>query len=91
MASARRRHETGRRRETRTLSVEWILTLAACVASVCTFGVAIWQSSRPRKDSLRARWVPWKFVVLLAGAVMVYALLHVLTLLGFKPRPGHPY
>jgi hypothetical protein len=91
MASARLRHETGRRRETRTLSVEWILTLASLAAAVSIYGVAIWQSSRKRKDSLRARWVPWKFVVLLAAAVMVYALVHVLTLLGFKPGAGRPY
>ncbi len=73
------------------LSFDWIITIAAFAAAVAVFGAAVWQSGRTRKDSLRARWIPWKFVVLLAGAIMVYAAVHMMTLLGFKPGLGRPF
>lgn len=71
----------------------WPLTVAAIIADIALLGLAVWQSGRPRKDSLDARWIPWKFVILLAGAFLVYLAVHVANLMGVHtgdPNPVRP-
>lgn len=63
-------------------------TLAAMAVTAAILGLAFWQAHRPRKDSIRARWIPWRFVMLLAGAALVILLVHVVNLMGV--RTGNP-
>jgi hypothetical protein len=53
-------------------------------------GLAAWQSSRPRKDSLQTKWIPWRFVVLASGAVLVLAAVHAVNLMGIETGGGMP-
>lgn len=45
-------------------------------------GAALWQDSRPRQDLARARWISWRFVMLLAGAILLLAAVHAANKLG---------
>lgn len=74
----------------------WPITILALIANAALLAIAIWQSGRPRKDSLNARWIPWKFVILLAAAFLVYLMVHAVNLMGLhtggqnpiRPRPS---
>ena len=46
-----------------------------------------WRGARP-SDFLRPRMVPWRFIMLLAGALVFLLLIHLGTLLGVTPRGG---
>lgn len=63
--------------------MDWPLTLAIIAAGAALLGVSVWQDSRPKKDSLKPRFRSWKFLILLAGAVIAFALVHAVNLLGF--------
>ncbi|RYG24395.1 MAG: hypothetical protein EON93_23070 [Burkholderiales bacterium] len=43
-----------------------------------------WKAGRPRKDSLKAQWISWPLVTVLAGAAAFFALIHVVNLMGFQ-------
>jgi hypothetical protein len=68
--------------------MEWTITLSVIGASLGLTLLAVWQSSRPRKDSLRTRWIPWRFVILVGGAVFVLGVVHALNLMGLKTGGG---
>jgi hypothetical protein len=71
--------------------MEWTLTFAAIGFGIVLTLLSIWQSGRPRKDSLSPRWIPWRFLILVGGAVLALGAVHALTLLGFTPmRPTQP-
>lgn len=64
--------------------MDWTLTLAAIIFGAALAGLSVWQTSRPRKDSLNPRWVPWRFLILAGGAVLALAMVHASTLLGIN-------
>lgn len=66
--------------------MELVVTSSALGAGALMLVVAAWQSGRPRADSLRPRWTPWRFLVLVAGAVILLAGVHLLSLLGMQPN-----
>jgi hypothetical protein len=66
------------------MSLEWIITLAATGVGAVLMATSVWRTSRPRRDSLRARWVPWRFLILVSGAILFLALIHLVTLLGLR-------
>ena len=67
------------------MSLEWIITLVAAGGGAALLGLSVWQTSRPRKDSVRVRWIPWRFLILASGAVMFLAAVHLSTLSGLRP------
>lgn len=65
------------------MSMILTLSLLAGAVSLCLF--AGWRGARP-SDFHRPRIVPWRFIMLLAGALVFLLVIHVATLLGMSPR-----
>jgi hypothetical protein len=64
--------------------MELPITVALVAFGAVLTVLSAWQSGRPRKDSLNPRWIPWRFLILVGGAVFVLALVHASTLLGIN-------
>ena len=45
-----------------------------------------WRGARPWEPSRGVRMVPWRFLMMLAGAATFFLLIHLATLFG-KPEP----
>lgn len=58
--------------------------LAACLVAVVFTG---WRGARPPDISKGPRMMPWRFLMLLSGALTFFLLIHVATLLGVQ-RPA---
>ena len=67
------------------MSMTLTLSLLAGAVILCLF--AGWRGARP-SDFHRPRMVPWRFIMLLAGAFAFLLVIHVATLLGVTPRQG---
>ncbi len=63
------------------------MTLSLLAATLIVGGFAGWRGARP-SDFLKPRMVPWRFIMLLAGAFAFLLMIHVGTLLGVTPRGG---
>lgn len=70
--------------------MELILTWTGVIGGGLLLALSAWQSSRKRPDSLRPRLIPWRLLVLLSGAVILLAGVHLLSLAGLQ-RPGPTY
>ena len=73
--------------------MDWTLTIAAIAGFGALTSFAGWQSGRPRKDSLKARWISWPVVTIFAATAAIFALVHMLSLLGMETgsRTVGPY
>ena len=67
----------------RAMSMTLTLSLLAGALIVAVF--AGWRGARP-SDFLKPRMVPWRFIMLLAGALVFLLVVHLGTLLGVQPR-----
>lgn len=65
------------------MSWDWIVTITVIVAFGALTVFAGWKSGRPRKDSLNVQWISWPLVTVLAGTAVVFAVIHVITLMGY--------
>ena len=65
-----------------SLAMDWIVTLSAVSILLALTVFAGWKSGRPRKDSLKPQWISWPFVTILAGALLAFAVIHALNLMG---------
>ena len=63
------------------------MTLSLLAAALIVGGFAGWRGARP-SNFLKPRMVPWRFIMLLAGAFAFLLIIHVGTLLGVTPRGG---
>ncbi|MFC5343956.1 hypothetical protein ACETK8_19570 [Brevundimonas staleyi] len=61
------------------------LTLSLLAAALIVGGFAGWRGARP-SDFLKPRMVPWRFIMLLAGALAFLLVIHLGTLLGVPQR-----
>ena len=61
------------------------LTLSLLAGALIVGGFAGWRGARP-SDFLRPRMIPWRFIMLIAGAFAFLLLIHLGTLLGVTPR-----
>ncbi|OYW40955.1 MAG: hypothetical protein B7Z42_03025 [Brevundimonas sp. 12-68-7] len=59
--------------------------LSLLAASLVVGGFAGWRGAQP-SDFFKPRMVPWRFIMLLAGALVFLLLIHLGALLGFAPR-----
>lgn len=64
--------------------MDWAITIAAIVVFGGLAAFAGWKSGRPRKDSLKVQWVSWPLVTMLAATAAIFAIIHVVGLLGFE-------
>ena len=58
------------------------LTLALLAATVALAVFAGWRGARPSQPHLGVRMIPWRFVMILAGAMVLLLVVHVAALLG---------
>lgn len=61
------------------------LTLSLLAGALIVGVFAGWRGARP-SDFLKPRMVPWRFVMLLAGALVFLLIVHLGTLLGVTPQ-----
>jgi O-antigen ligase len=61
------------------------LTLSLLAGALIVALFAGWRGARP-SDFLKPRMVPWRFIMLLAGALAFLLVIHVGTLLGVPQR-----
>jgi hypothetical protein len=59
------------------------LTLIALAITAALFGFAQWRGMQPA-DPLKPRMVPWRTVIIVSGAVGIFLLVHLATILGLK-------
>lgn len=57
------------------------LTIVGLCAAGLLLAVSVWQVERPRRDALRPRWVPWKILIFVSGAVIFQLGIHLFALL----------
>lgn len=70
------------------MSLEVSLIVLALAGAV--FALGSWRSMQPA-DPLRPRMVPWRALIIVAGAVAIFVLVHVATLFGLKADRPAPY
>jgi hypothetical protein len=62
------------------------MELPITLAVIALFGgltaFAGWKSGQPQKDSLKPRFISWPVVVVLAAALLAFAAIHALNLMG---------
>lgn len=61
-------------------------TLVLLVASLALAAFAGWRGALPPDPRRGVRMVPWRFVMLVSGAVVFFAIIHVGALLGAPVR-----
>jgi hypothetical protein len=61
------------------------LTLSLLAGALIVAVFAGWRGARP-SNFLKPRMVPWRFIMLLAGALVFLLAIHLGTLLGVQPR-----
>jgi len=61
------------------------LTLLLLAGALIVAGFAGWRGARP-SDFLKPRMIPWRFIMLLGGALAFLLMIHLGTLLGVTPR-----
>ena len=62
------------------------VTLALLAAAVALAVFAGWRGARPSQPHLGIRMVPWRFIMILAAAVVVVLVVHLAALLGLPQR-----
>jgi hypothetical protein len=72
------------------LDIEWIITLCGVGLGAGLLGLSIWQDARPKRDTIRTRWISWRFVMFIAAAVLLLALVHIANKLGFHTGRNGP-
>lgn len=72
-------------------NMEWTLTLSAILVCLALTAFAAWKSGQPKKDSLNARWISWPLVTVIAGGVLMLALVHATSLLGLNAGGSASY
>ncbi len=63
--------------------MEMAVTIVVALAFLALTIFAGWKSGRPRKDSAKTQWISWPLVTVLAGTAVVFALVHLVNLMGF--------
>ncbi len=64
--------------------MDWTITLAAVAIFGGLAAFAGWKSGRPPKDSLRVRWISWPVVTIFAATAAIFAIIHMMSLLGVE-------
>ncbi|MEP7211148.1 MAG: hypothetical protein ABI740_09955 [Alphaproteobacteria bacterium] len=72
------------------LDFEWIITCVGVALGAGLLGLSIWQDARPKRETIKARWISWRFMMLLAAAILLLALVHVANKLGFHTGRNGP-
>ncbi|MBW8304800.1 MAG: hypothetical protein K0M78_12895 [Brevundimonas sp.] len=68
------------------MSLTVTLSLLAAVLAFAIF--AGWRGARPSQPHLGVRMIPWRFLMILAGAAALVLVVHLAALLGMPQRPA---
>jgi hypothetical protein len=71
--------------------MELMLTVSTIGIGLLLTAFAAWKSGQPKKDSLNARWISWPLVTVVAGGVLMLALIHGASLVGLHTGGSGPY
>jgi hypothetical protein len=73
--------------------MDWTITLIAIAAFGGLTVFAGWKSGQPPKDTLRVRWISWPVVTIFAATAAIFAIIHMMSLLGVQTgsRTVGPY
>lgn len=66
--------------------MDMTLTLALTAVAVAITVFAGWRGAKPWDPSQKVRMAPWRFIMVLGGAVIMVLLIHIGTLLGVPQR-----
>lgn len=64
--------------------MEMAISIAVLTVFIAATVFAGWKAGRPRKDSLKAQWISWPLLTVLAGTAAFFALIHIVNLMGFQ-------
>jgi hypothetical protein len=67
--------------------MDMTLTLALTGAAIALAIFAGWRGARPWDPRRGVRMMPWRLIMLLAGALVFILVIHLGTLLGVPQRP----
>lgn len=67
--------------------MELIPTLALLAAALFVMVFAGWRGARPPNPARGPRMIPWRFLMVLAGAAAMLLLIHLATLFGAQRAP----
>jgi drug/metabolite transporter (DMT)-like permease len=70
--------------------MDWTLTFIVLGAAIALLALSFWQTSRPPKDTPRARWISWRFMILVAGALILLTIVHMVNLMGYTTGSDQP-
>jgi len=66
--------------------MEWTPTLALAGAALAIALFSGWRGAQPSNPKRGVRLVPWRLVMLLAAALLVLLIIHMVNLAGIKPN-----
>ncbi|MGE7198906.1 hypothetical protein [Brevundimonas sp. LPMIX5] len=66
------------------------LTLILLIASLAVVVFAGWRGARPTDITRGPRMMPWRFIMLLAAALVFFLLIHLMAELSGRPLPAAP-
>ena len=64
------------------MSIDLLITAALFAAALGIFALGSWRLSHPA-DPLRPRLIPWRTLIIVAGAAAILIAVHLVNLLGF--------
>ncbi len=64
------------------LDLDWILTIASGVLAAGLLTASLFLNARPRVDTIRTRWISWRFMMFLAAAFLLIVAVHAVNKLG---------
>ena len=66
------------------------LTLILLIASIAVGVFSGWRGARPADITRGPRMMPWRFIMLLAAALVFFLLIHLMSELSGRPLPAAP-
>lgn len=64
--------------------MDWTVTLSVAAVATAVAGFAGWRGARPSNPARGVRLVPWRFVMVLAAAIVLLALVHAANMMGIE-------
>jgi len=68
--------------------MDWNRTLSALAIALSLTLICGWLGARPPDPARGPRLIPYRFLMLLGGAVVIFLLIHAAALAGLRPERG---
>ena len=70
------------------MDLDLIITCAVIALALGMTVFAGWKSGRPHKDTHKTQWISWPLMTVLSAAVLVFAGIHGMNLMGMHTGQG---